>query len=103
MFTVIRSTMSLKTLHTICIKKQEYEDLFDALDCLERWKKEDMARLKVLESKLPTLFYDSSYNGISYHVTAGQCKVYCEIEGIFDSAYKEFYIECQKEKENGTK
>lgn len=103
MFTVRRSTISLKTYHTIRMKKQEYEDLFDALDCLERWKKEDMARLKVLESKLPALFYDSSYNGISYHVTVGYCQVFCEIEGILDDAYQEFYVECQKEKQNGTK
>lgn len=103
MFTVIRSTLSLKTHHTIRIKKYEYEDLHEALDCLERLRKEDMARLNILESKFPLLFYDSSYNTISYHATAGACYIYCEIEGILEDACQEFYVECQEERKNVTK
>lgn len=99
MFTVKRTTTSLITHKDISVQKYEYRKLSKALKCFERLKKEDKARHDTIRYKCYPLFFDDYQDNLSYHFTAGKCKISCEIEGVLEDAKAEFFIDCQLKEE----
>ena len=99
MFTVKREIRNYVRNYTVGVKTYEYEDLSDAIEAIEKLRKADLARYTVLMSKHPKLFYDDSHNSTGYYFIVGNCEISCEIEGVYEDAYKEFFMDCQlKEK-----
>ena len=96
MFTVKRTTTSLITSHAMRFEKYEYQKLIDAIKHFEDFKTEDKARYEILMRKHPELYFDNSCSTNHYHFTVGDCEVYCEIDGLYESANDEFYIKFQK-------
>lgn len=95
MFTVKRTKTSLITHNDIYVQKYEYDELYDALNHMERLRKEDAARYEILVSKYPSFFADSDYNKTSYHYTFEACLISCEVIGILEDAEQEFYVKYQ--------
>lgn len=95
MFTIKRETKNYMKNRTVGIKTYKYEELSDAIEVIETLRKADLARYTILMQKHPELFYDDSHDSTSYHFVVGDCEIFCEIEGVYEDAYKEFFMNCQ--------
>lgn len=99
MFTIKRETSNYMKGYNVNVEKYEREQLSDAIELVEKLRKADLTRYTTLMSKHPNLFYDDSHDNTSYHFVIGNCEITCNIEGIYEDAYREFFMECQlKEK-----